>query len=283
MTVCKWVSMVRRLPLLVSTPGTTWQYVRMRLLRATGIDLSVPFRLDKVRKEVARLEEQFTNPASQVQAIPFGNYMLVPDLMSSTPVVYSAGVGRNVEFEQALLSRYPEAELVLCDPTPLSERFLETHVVGGHARFYPVALSGNDGTIELYSDSKIHDSVGDSHSFSIYARGADKVTTLAVEAVRLSSLMRKVGHDHIDVLKLDIEGSAPVVLLDMLKSDIYPPQVVFEIEMPPRDVVEVADFVRETAELLGQFQKLGYSLWNVRTEAHKRGRALEVLAIRTRI
>ena len=41
-------------------------------------------------------------------------------------------------------------------------------------------------------------------------------------------MMRDLGHDHLDVLKMDIEGAEYAVLDDMLQSDILPDQLLVE-------------------------------------------------------
>ncbi|GIS18490.1 MAG: hypothetical protein CM15mP120_04060 [Pseudomonadota bacterium] len=40
--------------------------------------------------------------------------------------------------------------------------------------------------------------------------------------------MRDLGHDHLDVLKMDIEGAEYAVLDDMLQSNILPDQLLVE-------------------------------------------------------
>jgi hypothetical protein len=45
---------------------------------------------------------------------------------------------------------------------------------------------------------------------------------------RLSTIARELGHEHIDVLKMDIEGAEYDVLVDLEKSSIRPVQILIE-------------------------------------------------------
>ena len=50
----------------------------------------------------------------------------------------------------------------------------------------------------------------------------------------LGSLMRELGHDRIDLLKVDIEGAEHRVVRSMLESGIHPIVVCLEIDQPVR-------------------------------------------------
>jgi predicted PolB exonuclease-like 3'-5' exonuclease len=45
---------------------------------------------------------------------------------------------------------------------------------------------------------------------------------------RLQTIMKELGHNHIDVLKMDIEGGEYEVIEDMLASSIKPKQLLVE-------------------------------------------------------
>jgi FkbM family methyltransferase len=252
--------------------------IRTRIFRQTGFYLGVPYALSKSRRNVSRLEKFIDRPEDLVM---MGNYELDGSFLPKRPIVVSAGVGKNVKFEESLIKDNPETVLVLVDPTPVSCRYLESHPINEKVRFFPVALSDKDGELELFSDSKTKTTFDNSYSLSIYPRGVDKKKVLKVKTWRLKTLMKEADIERVDVLKMDIEGSAPSVLSDMLNSSIFPNQIACEIEVPPASEISITDFVEEIQNLLIRLESNGYRVYNIRREPHKRGRSLEILAIQT--
>lgn len=67
-------------------------------------------------------------------------------------------------------------------------------------------------------------------------------------------------HSNLDVLKLDIEGAALVVLNDMLDNDIFPSQIVAEFERPnTKKASDYISFYCDLNKLIDRLNSLGYS------------------------
>jgi hypothetical protein len=90
--------------------------------------------------------------------------------------------------------------------------------------------------------------------------------TTVVEAPvrRLSTLMRQLGHERIDVLKLDIEGGEYAALEDLLAGEIVVPQILVEFHHHFPGIG-----VARTEQAIRALRKAGYRIF------HRSPRGLE--------
>jgi FkbM family methyltransferase len=134
-------------------------------------------------------------------------------------VVYSGGVGDDVSFEHDLVKQFG-CSVVLLDPSPIGLKTMtlpENQITQFH--FFPVALAGHKGKLKLGEPEP-----GDK---SWYARKA-AAAGIEVSCTDLRSLMEENRHDHIDLLKLDIEGSEYDVIKGILQHRIPVRQICVE-------------------------------------------------------
>jgi hypothetical protein len=84
-----------------------------------------------------------------------------------------------------------------------------------------------------------------------------------VEVDSIKNIMKNLGHQNIDVLKLDIEGSEIVVLNQMLDDKIFPSYLCIEFDLKLKNV----DYENETGTLIDRLINSGYNMadnnnWN---------------------
>ena len=84
---------------------------------------------------------------------------------------------------------------------------------------------------------------------------------IEVPAYTVSSLVEKLGHSRIDLLKMDIEGAEYDVLDGLLASSIRPRQLL--VEFHHRFVNEG---LARTADVIARLQREGYRLFSVCAE-----------------
>ena len=53
-----------------------------------------------------------------------------------------------------------------------------------------------------------------------------------IETVTIEKIMKTYNLNHIDILKLDIEGVADKVITSIIQSKIFPKQIAFEMKDP---------------------------------------------------
>jgi FkbM family methyltransferase len=169
--------------------------------------------------------------------------------------VISAGVGEDITFDIEFLNKY-NAVIILVDPTPVAIQHFEmiqkrigldsmdqygptsrqsvnsynlTRVTKDNLIMLPQALWKDQDLLHFYlppDDSR--DSSGSINSIHNFYRATEKRIT--VQTTTVPKIYRDYNFDGIDILKLDIEGSALEVLLFMFLDRIYPAQILLEID-----------------------------------------------------
>jgi FkbM family methyltransferase len=92
--------------------------------------------------------------------------------------------------------------------------------------FHDCGIASFDGTLDFYPPRKD----GNTHySHERRGRWFDRRKPIGGRVLRLSTIMRELGHDRIDVLKLDVEGSEFEVIPDLVDSGVVVDQLLVEI------------------------------------------------------
>ncbi len=146
--------------------------------------------------------------------------MVCPNHLDAESVVYSVGIGDDISFDLAMIRRFG-VKVQAVDPTPASHAWLATQQLPPEFVLHPVGLAGYDGTAS-FAAADNPDWV--SHSMV-------RTENRAVESfpvARLSTLMERLGHNHVDLLKVDIEGAEYDVIDDMLSSGVDVRQFLVE-------------------------------------------------------
>jgi len=126
------------------------------------------------------------------------------------PVVYSFGIGEDVSFDLSMIKRY-NAEIYAFDPTPRSVEWVKNNVRNKNFHFYPYGISDKDQKEKFYLPQRKKYVSG-----SVLMREGLHQDSIEVEMYRLKTIMDKMGHKRLDVLKMDIEGSEFKVIPDVL-------------------------------------------------------------------
>src|SRR5215204_3500769 len=148
------------------------------------------------------------------------NWQFCADHLGPDSIVYSAGVGRDITFEHALVKRFG-CSIVMVDPSPTGVATMarpENKI--SNFRFFAVGLGGRCGVMHLTPPIF----PGEDSWFS----GENVPGTIEVPCLDLSSLMKQNQHQHIDLLKLDIEGAEYEVLEQILRQRIPVRQLLVE-------------------------------------------------------
>lgn len=132
------------------------------------------------------------------------------------PVVYSFGLGEDISFDLAMIERYG-AEVWGFDPTPRSIAWVRAQALPPSFHLVDKGIAATDGTIRFYEPK---DPTHISHSLVRHDR--TRGSFVEVEVRRLETLMAELGHDHLDVLKLDVEGAEYDAIAGMLAAPAGP-------------------------------------------------------------
>jgi len=218
-----------------------------------------PFRKPRVR--VAQRVEC----AQLALGTEYGGYAVCPEGLTEQSLVYSFGVGFDVSFDQALIAARA-LTVHAFDPTPRSIDWIKTQTLPESFVFHPWGIADFDGTASFHAPK---DPTHVSHTM---LKGGDAGTgTIDVPVFRLRTIMDKLGHDHIDVLKMDIEGAEYGVLGDVLDSGVPIPQILIEFHHHRSGIaLETTQAAVEALERAGYHafheSKTGYEFSFLRTD-----------------
>ncbi len=153
----------------------------------------------------------------------YGGWWVLPEGLGPTSVVYGVGVGQDISWDLAMIDRFG-CPVHAFDPTPRCLKWIATQTLPSRFVFHPWGLAEHDGvaTFVMRSDDPRWSSYNPSDDTS----NAHEVVRADVR--RLTTIMRELGHDHIDVLKMDIEGGEFAVLKDLLAGSVRPRQLLVE-------------------------------------------------------
>jgi len=155
----------------------------------------------------------------------FADWTFCPDHLDERSVIYSFGVGEDISFDLELMEHF-KLHIHAFDPSPRSIEWVEQQAPKEEFHFYPYGLAGSDGTVKFSEPSEpgIHSlKMTRSH----HGQDAGK-STIELPVKRLSTIMQKLRHERIDILKMDIEGAEYEVIEDIINSSVPVTQVLIE-------------------------------------------------------
>lgn len=179
-----------------------------------------------------------------------GFFVHLPTLNKES-VVYSFGIGEDITFDRHLIEK-TGCKVFAFDPTPKSIHWLSTQIVPDGFVAHPVGISPETGKMK-FRLPKNKDHVSGSLENAGHVNDSD---TVEVDVKRLSDIMRELGHEHIDLLKMDIEGSEYAVIDQILTEKIDIKQLVVEVHeryLPEGKML--------TEKMVKNLQENGYQLF----------------------
>ena len=221
-----------------TTPG--YQRLKVRLKRLVGQELRLAPELD-------------------IECVVDGGWAYDASLLGEFSIVYSLGVGDNIDFDLALIKRC-QSNVYAFDPTPSSQSFVGQDDRPRQFHFQAWAAAGDDGTLTLYPrvlrGGKLSEMM-----YTLVPEHSSGDSGVEVPAYTVATLVEKLGHSRIDLLKMDIEGAEYDVLDDLLESSIRPGQLLVEFHHR-----FVENGLQRTADVIARLQSEGYRMFSVCAE-----------------
>jgi FkbM family methyltransferase len=163
----------------------------------------------------------------------YGGWPIATTGLSSDSICYLAGVGEDISFDLALIARFG-CRVHAFDPVPRVADYVRDATDGiPEFVFHSVGLWSEDRTMAFFAPEK-------PGWVSHTAVGSLRRTPPVLEAIVRSvpSLMRELGHDHLDLLKLSVEGAEHEVLGSLLAEHVAVRQLCVEFT-PPQPLARV--------------------------------------------
>ncbi|MCP4829225.1 MAG: FkbM family methyltransferase [Proteobacteria bacterium] len=211
-------------------------------------------RAKRLRRAGISIDEPVVSVAYGARS---GIWSVCPDKLSPNSVVYSVGVGNNIAWDLAMITHHG-VELHAFDPTPRAIEWVQLQSLPLLFHFHPVGLSGFDGAKEFLVPRR-------EHQFNYSSVGSELSPGVKVSCgvKRLSSLQAELGHETIDILKMDIEGEEMQALPDVLASGVLPGQLLVEFhynypEIPFEDFRDLIEQLRAAGYRIFYISERGY-------------------------
>lgn len=179
--------------------------------------------------------------------------------LEPSSVIYSIGVGEEISFDLELIRRFG-ARVHAFDPTPRSVEWLAKQSVPAGFVFHPCGVADFDG------HAKFLPPINPAHVSHTLVERHTPWPAIEVPVRRLSSLMRELGHVHIDLIKMDIEGAEYAVLKDLLASRIQVRQLLVEFHHRWPEIG-----VEKTRLAIRDLNSAGYRIFDVSPSGEEYG------------
>jgi FkbM family methyltransferase len=170
-------------------------------------------------------------------------------------VVYSFGVGEDVSFDLKMIEHY-DLHIHAFDPSPRSIDWLKKQYLPEKFHFYPFGLAGKDGSVEFSEPAE-----PGHHSLKLIGAGPDEdkgLKTHLLPVYRLPTILGKLNHNKIDILKMDIEGAEYEVIDDIVRSSVPIYQVLVEFHHRFDGIG-----IGRTKQAISKLNEAGYKIFNV--------------------
>ena len=165
------------------------------------------------------------------------------------PVVLSFGLGDDISFDEEMIASYA-ARVYGFDPTPTSLQWIARRRTPGSMRVVPVGIANFDGQQEF--------ALAGNDTRGNYSSKQTVGTSVTCRVMRYSSILSMLDLDHVDVLKLDIEGSEYDVIPEVIESSVLPVQLLVEFHHRLHRIR-----VGDTLRTVKMIREAGFSLFAV--------------------
>lgn len=201
-----------------------------------------------------------------------GNYFLYKPDFDKKLNILSAGIGKDISFDLSCLKQFNVNKLIMIDPTEVAYKTTLEITNTSTVFFIKKGLFKEIKTIKAYLP---HESIEDNSNISIENLYSSTNFT-HIETITISKIFKDFSMDYIDILKLDVEGVADDIILDLINKNIFPKQICFELEKPVDIFIQdkFNEKIQKFLKLLSKFYKI-YSYTSI-----KKGYRMELLAVK---
>lgn len=148
------------------------------------------------------------------------------NLLGKKIIVYSFGIGEDLSFSEDILKHFVGVEIYAFDPTPKAVNYVKNSALYSRTEFhfYDYALTDGDGEDVFFLPQNENYVSG-----SLYQAKHLKSNGIKVQKKKLRTIMNELGHNKIDLLKMDIEGSEFDVIDNLIDERIEFAQLCIEV------------------------------------------------------
>lgn len=217
-----------------------------RILRTLKINFKVlKGEITKIKEDIKISKKWFGNE--------YGGFYVALDKLNTNSIIYSFGIGEDNSFDDGLIQKY-NCKVYAFDPTPRSITWVRNNVKNPNFIFSTYGIDNKTGMVKFLlpkNDNHISGSV-------ISQINVDENKVIEVFMKSFNDIIKEFGHQKIDVLKIDIEGSEYKVIESIVNCPIEIDQILVEIHERFFD-----DGKQKTKNLLNFMSSKGYKIFGV--------------------
>jgi FkbM family methyltransferase len=153
----------------------------------------------------------------------YGGFYAHPNILNENSVVYSFGIGEDISFDRAIIEKH-DCKIFGFDPTPKSVSWVNKQNLPENFHFLEYGVSNESGFADFYLPKNPEYVSG-----SIITQSNINVNEkIVVQMKTIQDIMKELGHNHIDILKMDIEGEEYDVIENILDNKVSVSQILIE-------------------------------------------------------
>jgi FkbM family methyltransferase len=222
-----------------------------------GADMGLMKKTKKRLKKALGLELNYSPeadcPGKVFLGTEYGGWSICPEKIRPGGILYSLGVGEDISFDLAMIDKY-EVQVYAFDPTPVSIEWIKRQNLPEQFHFFAYGIASFDGTAMFFARKDTEQG-----TYSMLERRKRKTAGIEMTFHRLSTIMHELGHQKIDILKMDIEGAEYEVIDDLLAAPIDIDQLLVEFHHKKFKNVGVYD----TRRTIKKLQKNNFRIFSV--------------------
>lgn len=190
----------------------------------------------------------------EVDTVHEGGWTYCPQFLSQSSIIYSFGIGDDLVFELNVIRR-SGAAVYAFDPTVTLGRLKLFYDLPDCLTFHPWAAAASDGMMRLYP--RVRDGSISNSMFTFLPNPAVEHLAQSVHCKSIPSVAQELGHEEIDILKIDIEGAEYAVLAALLVSKLRPKQILVEFHHRHPALTK-----KHTVDTLEALRNCGYKVFS---------------------
>lgn len=171
-------------------------------------------------------------------------------------IAYSFGIGDFIAFDLLLIEVYGSTVHAF-DPTPTSVESIKNQDLTRQFVFHPWAVAGSDGVLRM--TQRVNRKGRKSKTmWTSVLEPSDGAEVIEVPCFSLASIMKKLNHKTIDLLKIDVEGSEYEIIESLIVLPNKPGQLLIEFHHRFPNIG-----LERTAEAIRKLRAVGYGVFAV--------------------